>query len=66
MKAGFDDIIARYSDRWNINNYGWFACLAGDRATTKALLARIGEAPLEAVWKPAGAFGRCQMWANEG
>ena len=66
MKAGFDDILARYPDRWNINNYAWFACLAGDRATTKALLPRVGETPLEEVWKPAASFGRCRMWATEG
>jgi hypothetical protein len=65
MKAGFDDIIARYPDPWNINNYAWFACLAGDRATTEALVRRVGAAPLHAVWKPIDLFDRCRRWATE-
>jgi hypothetical protein len=63
MRAGFEDVIARYPDAWNINNYARFACMAGDRATTNELLQRIGATPLKEAWTPAELFGRCHDWA---
>jgi hypothetical protein len=41
MKQGFEDLIARYPDYWNMNMYAKFACIAGDKATTRRLIDNI-------------------------
>ncbi|HUJ99646.1 MAG TPA: hypothetical protein VLV85_15455 [Stellaceae bacterium] len=66
MRAAFDDMIARYPDGWNVNNYARFACLAGDRATAKRLFLRLGDAAMTEVWTPPGLFERCRSWATGG
>ncbi|PZV16403.1 MAG: hypothetical protein DCF22_05445 [Leptolyngbya sp.] len=38
ISQGFEDIVARYPDAWNLANYARFACLAEDKAKSKALL----------------------------
>ena len=49
MRAGFDEIVARYPDAWNINKYARFACLAKDYETAASLMKRIDQ-PLADVW----------------
>jgi hypothetical protein len=63
MKQGFDDVIARYPDAWNLNSYARFACLAGDKATTRALLRRIGPDIDLVAWNPMSSQARCTEWA---
>jgi len=39
MKSGFDDLMKRYPDsQWNLQNYAYFACRAGDGKTFNAIL----------------------------
>jgi hypothetical protein len=64
MKAGFEDVIARYPDAWNVNNYAKFACLAQDKPKTRELLARIGSATVPEAWRPAPLLPRCTAWAS--
>ncbi|MEO8671087.1 MAG: hypothetical protein ABI411_07210 [Tahibacter sp.] len=59
MKAGFEDIMARYPDSWNLNNYAFFACEANDMATAKELLSRIGKDVIVAAWEPYSTYERC-------
>lgn len=63
MKAGFEDVIARYPDSWNLNNYAKFACLANDKATTAKLLRLIGTSIELDAWKP-DISKLCIDWAN--
>lgn len=69
MKAGFDDIILRYPDAWNLNNYAYFACVAGDKAKTKELIKRIGKNVIPQAWPvaeqydPLSYFSYCQQIA---
>lgn len=63
MKEGFDDVVARFPDTWNLNNYAKFACLASDKATTKALLERIGADVVRAAWDPPSFHEECATWA---
>ncbi len=63
MKSGFDDIVARYPDDWNLNNYAKFACIAHDKQTTRALLKRIGDNVVPEAWSPAELFQTCKDWA---
>ena len=65
MKAGFEDVVARYPDAWNINNYARFACLAKDKTTTRELFVRIKENPVREAWSPIVLFSHCQQWALE-
>lgn len=51
MKRGIHDVVARYPDAWNLNNFARFACLAGDRAETWALIDRIGDDVDARVWR---------------
>jgi hypothetical protein len=50
MKAGFERMIARHPDHWNLNNYAKFACMAGDWSKVLELRQRIGDHVLESAW----------------
>ncbi|MEZ5926165.1 MAG: hypothetical protein R3D57_17485 [Hyphomicrobiaceae bacterium] len=64
MSAGIDDILARYPDQWNINNFARLACLAGDSGKTRALLDRIEGTPIPQVWKSSSALRGCRRLAK--
>ncbi len=66
MKAGFDDVVARYPDDWNYNNYAKFACLARDRKKTHELLAKIGNRIVDDAWGKSGLIDTCRKWATSG
>lgn len=63
MKKGIDDVLAKYPDGWNVNNFARFACLARDKAKTAELMARIEGAPLMAVWRVPALFQQCKSWS---
>lgn len=63
MKAGFDDVIAKYPDAWNLNNYAKFACLARDKETARALLTRMGATIVHDAWTPPLLRTQCAAWA---
>jgi len=66
MRRGFEDILRRYPSRYNLNHFAYFSCLAGDRETTRRLLEKIGEDPLELPWKYHDrSFERCRKLARE-
>jgi hypothetical protein len=66
MRTAFDDIIKRYPDAWNTNNYARFACLAKDRDKAKQLFTLIGASPIADAWEPPESFTRCRSWAMNG
>lgn len=43
VKRGINDILTRYDEPWNLNNFARFSCLAGDRPLAADLIARIGD-----------------------
>jgi hypothetical protein len=63
MRQGFDDLIAKYPDQWNIHNFAKFACLAGDEAKTKELFKQITSNPIGEAWGSKALFQRCQQMA---
>lgn len=63
MRAGFDDMIKRYPDQWNIQNYAHFACLAKDHATFRKLSPRI-KSPVPATWEPPNTLQACRAAAK--
>jgi hypothetical protein len=50
MKAGFEDLIRRYPDPWNINKYAGFAYRAGDKDKGVELSVRVAEEPVVEAW----------------
>jgi hypothetical protein len=65
MKKGIDDVLAKYPDQWNINNFARFACIARDKAKAAELIARIDGEPLATVWAEVpGHFQQCKQWAS--
>ena len=65
MREGFDDVIDKYPDAWNLNNYAKFACLARDKAITREILERVqAVSVLPEAWEPEGLFKRCTDWSN--
>jgi hypothetical protein len=63
MKAGFEDLMKRYPDTWNLENYIRFACLARDRETALGLLKRPYARYLPQAWPTPGARVQCERWA---
>jgi hypothetical protein len=66
MKKGMDDVLKRYPDQWNINNFALFACLAKDREKARELFNLIKEPPIVKVWKSEPNYLRCKSWAYGG
>lgn len=66
MKLGFEELIEKYPDQWNINNYAKFSCLAGDREKLRELLVVIGGKPLKKAWyNSLEYFHRCSAYSRE-
>ncbi len=66
IRAGFDDLIERYPDGYNINAYARLACIAAnDKATTAKIIKRIGQDVVPHVWQDRAEFLRCKSWSQE-
>jgi hypothetical protein len=65
MRAGFEDVIQKYPDAWNLNNYAKFSCLAKDKKKTRELLARIEPIIVPEAWQPATLLNQCADWARQ-
>lgn len=65
MSDAINDVLVQYPDQWNINNFAYFSCLAGDADKTRSLISRIQDAPLPGVWREKGLFERCHQWSAE-
>ena len=64
MSKGIDDVLARYPDQWNINNFALVSCLAGDAAKTASLMGRIEGNPIAQVWKSTDTYRSCRRMAK--
>jgi hypothetical protein len=64
MKHGIHDVLARYPDQWNINNFAYFACLARDRDETRRLMQMMADYPIMAAWRNPETFSRCMAFAR--
>jgi hypothetical protein len=61
MKAGFEDLIARYPSSWNLNSYARFACEANDKSTFLQLAPRLTGENLRAdAWPSGYKFETCK------
>ena len=60
LTASMDDVLKRYPDQWNINNFAFFACQKGDVEKTRELINRIENQPIYSAWYSKGNFGYCE------
>lgn len=60
MSVAIDDVLAKYPDSWNINNFAFFSCIASDVKKTKKLIAQIKEDLIPNAW--FGQFDKCNQW----
>lgn len=65
MKQGIDDVLKRYPDQWNINNFALFACLANDKAKARELFTRITNPMYRVVWDSESDYQQHKAWAFE-
>lgn len=65
MREGFEDVISRYPDSWNLNNYAKFACLAKDRAKTEEIMKRVEAQVVPEAWSPPTLRESCRAWAAQ-
>ena len=59
MRAGFNDVIARYPDAWNLNHFAKYSCLVRDWEQFAKLAGRIGKAPQQGVMEQK-FYDRCK------
>lgn len=64
MKRGMADVLKRYDEPWNVNNFAKFACAAGDKETLRQLLPRALSAPISSVWGQTEYVSRCMELAG--
>ncbi len=64
MTAGMDDILTNYPDNWNINNFLYFSCVAGDRKQAKKMLDQMVVEPIMSVWKETALLNGCKDFAR--
>ncbi|MBC5783605.1 hypothetical protein H8N03_11670 [Ramlibacter sp. USB13] len=64
IRAGFEDLVKRYPDSSNLNQYAWWACQARDMETARKVLARIGDQVEPDVWPSRANYVRCMQAAG--
>lgn len=64
MKEGISDVLKKYPDQWNINNFAYYACLVKDQKMTEELMGKIDKPLLDDVWKTQEFYNNCQDWAK--
>ena len=64
MRVGMSAIAAHFPDAWNLNQFAYFACLAGDRDTTRRLLAEVSDPPPLQIWQSRAVLDGCRQWAS--
>ena len=64
MKKGFDDVLSKYPDAWNLVNFTKFACLAKDGKKANELLGRIEKERIAPGWATAELIQKCQILAD--
>lgn len=65
IRAGFEDLVKRYPDNYNLNSYARMACVAAqDRKTTAEVLQRVGQDVVPDAWEGRNEYVRCKSWSQ--
>lgn len=65
MKNGFEEIVKRYPNEWNLNSFAYYACQARDRDSVKALFAKINRTFMDAWNNDQATYESCKVWASQ-
>lgn len=66
MKKGINDVLDKYPDQWNINNFALFSCLAKDKKQTNKLIKMIKGSPIKQAWlNNVGYYNHCKIWSKD-
>jgi hypothetical protein len=65
MKDGFEDVLKRYPDQWNLQNYAKFACDAQDPDALGNLIRRVEMPLLIEAWGSRERFEACERMAGQ-
>jgi hypothetical protein len=64
MRKGIDDVLQKYPDQWNINNFALFSCLAKDKEMTQKLISMIKGSPIKSGWLGnTKYYDYCNSWS---
>ncbi|MDR7225345.1 hypothetical protein [Aminobacter aminovorans] len=63
VAQGFQDLVSRYPDQWNLNAYAKFSCLAKDRTRFLVAYSLIKVRAMAEVWDYPGQDVQCAAWA---
>jgi hypothetical protein len=63
MKQGIHDVLKRYPDSWNTNNFAKFACIGQQADLARELFPKVLELPVLEVWGSKEALDGCYAWA---
>lgn len=67
IRAGFEDLVKRYPDSYNMNSFARLACVAAqDKKATAAVLQRIGQDVVPDAWQGRNEYVRCKNWSQDG
>lgn len=64
IRAGFEDVLKRYPDNYNLNYYARFACDARDMPTARRLLLKIKGDVEQTAWRERTNYLRCLQAAG--
>jgi hypothetical protein len=67
LQKGFEAMMLHYPNSYhNLNQYGYFACMAGDKESARRLIAQIEEGPghICLIW--ALQYNEWRAWAFDG
>lgn len=60
MKKGFEDIVRVYPDNWNLNAFAYYACMAQDWKTAKAIGTKLKSVAPE-LWNSPQDYQNCMQ-----
>lgn len=63
MKAGYERIRTDYPQPWNVNQFAYFACIAGDLDTLSKLVPEVEKAIVREVWGSPVLYEHCKATA---
>lgn len=60
MRQGIFDVLDKYPDQWNIQNFAYFSCLANDKKTTRKLMKQVQKPIIMEAWKNENVYNKCK------
>ncbi|HEY0891637.1 MAG TPA: hypothetical protein VGE32_01195 [Cellvibrio sp.] len=65
MSKGIDDVLHKFPDQWNVNNFAFFACLAQDKEKARKLISMIENPPIQSAWLGSNEnYENCKKWST--